>query len=157
MHTMGGRGGISGPLICQTHIPFSKSKNKNDNQHTDENTKPNYFFILLPNKPISFTKNNTTPIFNHTSAKLKTGNLPTLIKSLTPPSQNLSIKLPKVPAIKNTNIQKPSCLRIYIHTKNTIATILIPITKNAGTLIPQEIPVLKTWAVHIQSKPRHKS
>gem|GEM_PF-6268828 len=93
----------------------------------------------------SCKKNKTTPKFKNTSARLKTGKSPILIKSLTHHRKILSSKFPTAQAKNNTNTNKLKYFFFHIKIKTAIETIATTTINTKGNFIHQDIQMLNTF------------
>ena len=86
------------------------------------------FFFNCKGK-ISFRHKIPTASVRKQSARLKTGKLPMLIKSLTPAKNTLSTRFPSVPARKRRKTRFPNFFCLHNQKKSPIPTNEIKITK----------------------------
>gem|GEM_PF-4234874 len=94
-----------------------------------------------------------TPIHSIVSAILKIGklNIPTLIKSLTPPYTILSTKFPIVPPINNVATNRQIFLLVNNQINAHIPKTLIIMMMMKGTGNDREIPLFNTGKIYVVS------
>lgn len=106
-------------------------------------------YLFLFSRKNVCTNNQMIQIFNNISATLKIGksNICMLIKSLTPPSQILSIKLPNVPAKKNAIGIRKICFWVYIRYIPIMMMMVMMMVTMMGTGRDRAIPVLNAGVI----------